>query len=318
MSEHLKLNETETIDVAGGFQPLRKGRLGSLLVLTGYSKGLLVLLDKPATILGRAEDSDLVLNDPGVSRQHARFDVNANGGPVLLVDLGSTNGTLLNGEQVRSSILQDGDRIDIGAAVALSFGYRDALEGDIQSQLYKDSIHDGLTGLKNRRYLDERLAQEFRFARRRESVLSVVMLDIDNFKNVNDTRGHAAGDAVLKELAQRVSQLVRGEDVLARYGGEEFALVLRGTDGDGARNLAERIRLSVETQPVTLSHSESLSITASLGVATMGPQPFAMPHALLAAADAALYQAKARGRNRVEWYQPSPGISGDEPQAIPA
>jgi two-component system cell cycle response regulator len=130
------------------------------------------------------------------------------------------------------------------------------------------------------------------------------MLDLDHFKQVNDTYGHAAGDEVLRELAQRVESQVRASDVAARYGGEEFVVLLPHTDVDAGKALAERIRRAVSAEPVSFDDEGEVTVTASIGIATVLPGDEddlkTVGDSLLARADVALYRAKAAGRNRVE------------------
>jgi diguanylate cyclase (GGDEF)-like protein len=159
------------------------------------------------------------------------------------------------------------------------------------------AVHDGLTGVKNRRAFDEQLDVEFRRARRYGTPLSLLLLDVDKFKQYNDTYGHPEGDVVLKKVAQVLQSGVRNIDFLARYGGEEFVILLPNTDAGGAMVLADRLRYKIESQEWKLR-----AVTASFGAATlMAAMP--EPHQLTAAADLALYQSKANGRNRVTHAQ---------------
>jgi diguanylate cyclase (GGDEF)-like protein len=156
---------------------------------------------------------------------------------------------------------------------------------------------DGLTGLANRRTLDEELALEWRRADRVGESLAFVLLDLDNFKGVNDTHGHPAGDAVLRAVGGILAAGVRQVDLAGRYGGEEFALVLPETDLTGALKLAERLRAALEAAPIELPGGEKLHTTASFGVAVK--DTLATPDGLVSAADEALYAAKRAGKNRV-------------------
>ena len=181
-------------------------------------------------------------------------------------------------------------------------------------RLYREtqklSLTDELTGAFNRRHLTKRLAEEVTRSGRYTRPLSLLMLDVDHFKKVNDVHGHPVGDAVLKEVAARVSRELRESDFLARYGGEEFTVLLPETPLDGARQVAERIRQRVALEPITAGPTE-LSISVSVGVAAHpafkreGTDPVAD---LLAAADARLYRAKKAGRNRV--------VACDQPQQL--
>jgi two-component system cell cycle response regulator len=161
------------------------------------------------------------------------------------------------------------------------------------------AVTDGLTGLHNRRYLDNHLKLLIDRATARGRALSVCITDIDRFKLVNDTYGHDAGDVVLREFASRVRSAVRGADLACRYGGEEFVLVMPDTTPEMAAGVAERLRAIVESEPFQIPGTDvALSVTASLGIAAMLPSGDT-PDALLKRADNALYEAKRSGRNRV-------------------
>jgi diguanylate cyclase (GGDEF)-like protein len=166
----------------------------------------------------------------------------------------------------------------------------------------KLSITDGLTGLWNRRLFDLRAAEELRRAIRFQEPFAVLMVDIDNFKRVNDDHGHQAGDAVLIELAQRLTDATREVDVLTRYGGEEFALILPKTGVDGAMRLAEKVKEMVAAQPFRAGDTV-VPVTVSIGTASYPDHGLSVVD-IIAASDAALYRAKAGGRNRVEEARP--------------
>jgi diguanylate cyclase (GGDEF)-like protein len=151
----------------------------------------------------------------------------------------------------------------------------------------------------NRRHFDLRAAEEVRRAKRFGDPFSLVLLDIDDFKQVNDRFGHQAGDAVLVEIAARLTSEVREVDTVARYGGEEFCLLLPRTDGDGARRLAEKARAQIADRPVALHDGREQTVTVSAGVATH-PDDGDSVVSLLTAVDRALYGAKRAGKNRVE------------------
>jgi diguanylate cyclase (GGDEF)-like protein len=161
------------------------------------------------------------------------------------------------------------------------------------------SLTDWLTRLLNRRALHDRLQQEFDRARRYRSSLSLIMLDIDYFKKVNDIYGHQQGDAILRGLAGILIEESRRSDILARYGGEEFIIVLPETTLTNARQLAERLRMRVESHSFQLPMGQSLKITISLGVAALPHTGVTDEESLIREADLALYRAKGEGRNRV-------------------
>lgn len=174
-----------------------------------------------------------------------------------------------------------------------------------RARLLRSGFTDVLTGWHNRRYLELRLREELARARRDGARLVCLMLDIDHFKRVNDTWGHAAGDVVLTELANRIDSQVRKSDVAARYGGEEFVVLLPDTDTGAAERLAERIRRAISAEPVALPDGETTTITTSIGISAVAPasddaELKTLGEALIARADVALYRAKSKGRNRVE------------------
>ena len=179
------------------------------------------------------------------------------------------------------------------------------LHDDVQAakeKLAHLAVHDELTGLYNYRYLHTRLNEEFKRAERYRDPLACAMIDIDHFKQVNDTHGHAVGDAILREVSSRLRAAVREIDVVARYGGEEFLLVLPSTHFSGALTVADRVWRSMSTTPIEVDGREH-SITISLGVALFPSRDVRTKDQLLKASDKALYQAKADGRNRICVFQ---------------
>lgn len=165
-------------------------------------------------------------------------------------------------------------------------------------QLAEQSRRDGLTGLHNRRHFDERYAVLAAHAARRHEPLAVMMMDLDHFKKLNDTRGHAAGDACLRAVADALHGMMRSTDLLARYGGEEFVLALPATDAGNAMQIGERIRRHIEQLPICHENAE-FHMTCSIGIATTVPIDSVRAMALLNDADDALYAAKRNGRNQV-------------------
>lgn len=172
---------------------------------------------------------------------------------------------------------------------------------DIQFKLQKESSTDQLTGLANRRSMDEALNQEWARADRQQRCLSVVMLDLDFFKHYNDHYGHQAGDDCLRQVGQILLKSGRrATDISARYGGEEFLLILPDTDIITAENIAVKICTSIEALNIDHQHSPFGRVTVSAGVATQSKQRYKNANTLLLAADTALYQAKKNGRNQVQ------------------
>ncbi len=167
-----------------------------------------------------------------------------------------------------------------------------------RERLRDEATHDALTGLWNRAAILEILHRELARAERQQKTLAVLMVDLDHFKQVNDTYGHLAGDAVLREATRRMRSSVRRYDEIGRYGGEEFIVVAPGCDRPGAMSLAERIRASMSRDAIS-TFEKAIPVTVSLGLA-LQPEGNSSAESLVRAADAALYRAKNTGRNRIE------------------
>ena len=167
-----------------------------------------------------------------------------------------------------------------------------------EHKLKELSITDGLTNLKNRKYFDDTLEVEVAKSNRSNTPISLIMLDIDHFKSINDTYGHQAGDKCLIEMSGTLTDLMRRKsDLVARYGGEEFIILLPNTDKDHAKALSELIRVSIGQLKIE-TESTTISFTASLGITTVIPPDHFNHEKLITVADSALYTAKEQGRNR--------------------
>ncbi len=184
----------------------------------------------------------------------------------------------------------------------LSFGTaQDITENfELKMKLEKLALRDALTGLYNRGNFDERLQDEMNRSLRYKRTVSLLILDIDFFKKVNDTYGHQAGDAVLKSIADTILNSIRNSDYAARYGGEEFSVILPETDQPEAIEFAERIRLAIEQQEFRISEIDTIHLTISIGVGSSS-QRIISPELLIQVADGALYNAKENGRNQVRY-----------------
>ena len=279
--------------------PLPADSRATLTILTGLNAGRLIAIDGHPITIGRAADADLMVEDTGVSRHHARFARTAEGA-FYAEDLGSTNGTFLGSNRVGIALLHGGELLQLGPDLKVRFAIVDSIQESLYRELYESSVHDSLTHVFNRKYLDDRLLAEIGHAKRAHGDVVVLMIDVDNLKAVNDHFGHLAGDRALCTIAARILRALRVEDMLARFGGDEFVVLAVGTAGADGKQLAERVRRAVEGLHMS-SRGDEVRITASIGLASLAElDPNDEPAAaLLAMADARMYGAKASGRNRV-------------------
>ncbi len=260
--------------------------------------GRVYRLEVPEAVLGRGDRSTIQVEDEGISRNHAKIVAKDNA--YFLADLGSTNGTICNGQPVTTPVmLRDGDRIRLGPTAVLRFEFQDELEEQMRSRLYDLATRDALTKAYNRRYFLERLGSEWAWAIRHKKPCALLTLDVDYFKRVNDTYGHPAGDYVLREITKLMQQAIRKEDLFARIGGEEFCFLARATEKPEAMLVGERLRFAVDNHDF-MHNGTRMKVTISVGVATSNDKDITTPDYLMAKADEWLYKAKQGGRNRVE------------------
>lgn len=269
-----------------------------LIVIAGPHSGKMFKLERNATIVGRSPSTELQLQDVGISRIHARLYRVAS--DFFVEDLQSANGTFVNGARVLTSQqLHDGDKIAIGSSTVVKFTFTDKLDEAYQKKMVDAALRDGLTQAYNKKYFSNHILSEFSYAKRHNTHLGLLMFDVDHFKLVNDNHGHLAGDYVLSNLARIAAHILRAEDTFARYGGEEFAVICRGITMYQTYQLGDRLRKTVENTRFEYDHKH-IPITVSIGVASFPEIEVETPDELIGAADAALYQAKRSGRNRVE------------------
>ncbi|KAB2968785.1 MAG: GGDEF domain-containing protein [Thermoanaerobaculia bacterium] len=262
--------------------------------------------------IGRSPSAQISLPEvASVSRVHARLRYAS--GHATIEDLGSRNGTLLNDQTVSGTTeLRSGDRFQVGS-VCFKFLHDADVEHAYHEAIYQLVMRDGLTEIFNRRKFVEEGERELARALRHGRPLTLILFDIDHFKNVNDTWGHLCGDAVLKQTAARVNGLLRPEQIFARIGGEEFAVLCPEMEAVGARTLAEKLRERLSGRTFECGGG-AVTVTCSFGVAAVSA-PMEHLSDLVAAADRALYRAKAAGRDRVE-VEP-PAARDDRPAAPP-
>ena len=268
-----------------------------LVMIRGDFVGEVYELDADVKMVGRSDEVDLTISDSSISRRHAMIVKRQEG--FFVSDLGSTNGTFVNRELVSTARrLNEGDKLTLGF-VTFKFTFQDQDDTEYHQLLRNMAVKDGLTRVYNKRYFLESLAKEYEFNLRNQAGLSIVMFDIDHFKAVNDTYGHPAGDAILKDLTKLVETEARGYDLFARYGGEEFVFLMRGAPLEAAVGFAERVRGSIEAHDFEYE-GVTLKVTTSLGVSYWdGGKEVTCPEQLVQQVDEQLYKAKNGGRNRI-------------------
>jgi diguanylate cyclase (GGDEF)-like protein len=295
-------------------------RRPALVFLRGELLAAPIPLERDEVTLGRALEADVRVNDARASRMHARITIEKDpqtGAPLYRInDLGSTNGTLVNGQSVTEAYLQDGDKLTIGEQL-LRFDLLDDIDREFQRHIHRLLVHDDLTGLLTGKSFFSELRREAARAESENLPFCVLMMDLDHFKDVNDTYGHLVGSQTLETVGAVVTRALRAGDVAARFGGEEFAAFLLNADCAQGLVAAERVRAAIEAQPFSATRrgtqnisgegERTFHITISIGVATF-PDDARDPIELIELADTALYRAKHSGRNRVSAYcvtQPS-------------
>ncbi len=272
-----------------------EGRRGSLLVIAGAPADIGAhQVVRTEVRIGR-DEGELRLRDGRVSRRHVR--VWQEDGRYYVEDLGSTNGSRLNGRMLeRPSPLGDGDKIYLGSTV-LKFTLVDETEANYLARMERLAGTDPLTGLHAKHRFDSMLEESMRTARLADKPLCLLMMDMDGLKSINDRHGHRMGAHTIATVGRSIGRVLRGRGEACRFGGDEFCAYLPGLSAARARLVAEEIRLVVEEDVYELD-GVTMKATISIGMAGAGAER-STPGALLAAADEALYRAKAAGRNCV-------------------
>jgi diguanylate cyclase (GGDEF)-like protein len=271
----------------------------ALIRYVGQPMGEFIPLPLAGLDIGRAPENSLCLPEPEVSRRHARLQVSADLEAVELRDLGSTNGVFVNGRKVYAFPgpvrLKAEDVLRMGGH-AFKLKHMDALERRFHQDMVARTTLDPLTGVGNRAAVLHQLESQVDMARRHGRPLAIVLVDLDRFKQLNDTLGHKAGDQALEAFGALLRRRLRGSDPVGRLGGDEFLIVLPETSAPLALSAADGLRRALSD----LSRGpegRGLPLTCSLGVAELRPGD-SDGGALLARADAALYAAKTGGRDR--------------------
>jgi two-component system cell cycle response regulator len=272
-------------------------RSPGLVVVAGPEIGKRHALSASGLVIGRdPQVAGLVLVDPAVSARHCVVEADGDAGGFRVADLDSRNGTFVNGEKVTERSLVEGDKIFVGETV-LRFSFQDRIEEKFHARIDVLMNVDALTGLLVKRAFDLELARAFEAAKRADSPLSLLMMDLDGLKSINDVRGHQMGSLCIAEVGKIILQELAGVGRGCRYGGDEFIAFLEAQGADGAAAVAERIRARVFGYEF-IRDGVRVATTISIGVAELhGGLP--TPDHLLQLADEALYRAKRAGRNRV-------------------
>lgn len=267
-----------------------------ILRINPVDSGMRLLeVESDQIVFGRDETCDVVVDEDTASRRHAK--IVRKGDHWMVVDLGSTNGTYVNEKQVQILKLKSGDRIRVGRWTYKFFN-EDNIEAHYHESVYQMMTQDPQTGAWNRRYLIDMLDREISRQQRTCQPISLLMIDLDHFKGVNDTHGHLVGDEVLAEFGRRVFTCIRDVDVFARFGGDEFAVMLVNSESDGARVVADRILESIIGTPFSTEAGE-LEISISCGFAECTVNNSLDRDEFLELADRKLYEAKDGGRGQV-------------------
>lgn len=257
--------------------------------------------------VGRSMSVEIPLPEVlSISRQHARLEYR--GRQVTVRDLGSTNGTYVNGELTDGpTVLHSGDRFQV-AGVHFKFLHERDPEHAYYETIYDLVTRDGLTEIYNKRKYEEEVQREFARARRHKRPLSLIMFDIDDFKQINDSYGHLCGDFILKQVATLTREMLRPEQVFARVGGDEFVILTPETDVGGGKELARKMCDRVSSLDYTYCDFV-VRVTCSFGVAALDKR-MKEPTDLYHAADQAMMASKRAGRNRVTLYGPDEALAG--------
>jgi diguanylate cyclase (GGDEF)-like protein len=288
-------------------KPAAKTETGTrphVMVIAGARAGELIALtgERGVFILGRSPEADIRLEDLGVSREHVELRVEAEGRRVSFRDLGSTNGTLLNGERSDGHALRDGDKLSVGAATLLLFSHTAGIEAGFQRGRFMSAVRDPATAALKREVFLERLRQEVSFSRRHGAPLSVLAWSLDGFAALEGRLGPAATQECLSAVARAVDESLPEGDVLALLAPSEFVVACRETDLHAASERAARLRAAVAATKLAGDGNPG-PLTASVGVALCQPgidKAAVTPEALVRNARAALEAARTRGGDRVE------------------
>ncbi|MDW3095756.1 MAG: GGDEF domain-containing protein [Gammaproteobacteria bacterium] len=270
----------------------------SVTAISGPRTGLSFQLEPDTDItLGRSPEAGLQVVDTGISRTHIRMRFD--GVSVFVEDLKSANGTYINGNKLTDKIeIKNGDQVSIGVSTVLKFSLNNQLDAEYKDYIEDQLSKDILTKAYNRKAFAHFLNSAYISAKRDFSSLCLFMIDVDNFKTINDTYGHQIGDKILKHIADKLIQTVRSADIVCRYGGDEFAIVCPNISSLKGLQLAEQVRNNVEEMNFSVG-DKKINTTLSIGVSNYPDNEIKCVSQFIAYADKAMYKAKRKGRNQI-------------------
>ena len=274
-----------------------RGNSAVLLQYDGGAAGKRFILAGSQVLIGRRADKVQVwIDDASVSREHCRIDFQ--GTKAYVTDLGSLNHSYINDQAVtQHAELTHGDMLRVGN-VRLRYYSHGSADQLLFDRIYRMAVQDRMLEIFRKDYLLEKLEEDFRLSKTQDSELSLLMFDLDKFKNINDTYGHDAGDYILKEVCGAIKPMIRQEDTFGRFGGEEFCLVMPSVTLDDSFNFAERVRQQIAAS-VFDYEGTIIPVTLSIGVASAKDPALVAAVDLIKAADSGVYKSKNSGRNRV-------------------
>lgn len=300
MTTHTFTHDDATVVSTGSDYERLQKTAASLVIVQGNDIGKHFPIRRNSISIGRSTDADIILKDKRTSRIHAKIDTvykaDRNLKLFYLVDLGSTNHVHVNGKKIQDYLLENGDKIQIGDTI-LKFELQDEIDSRFHADIQRKIKYDDLTGLLTYESFTAALNWELETARSDHKSISLLMMDLDNFKNVNDTYGHLAGSYVLQEVGKLIKQATRQFDISARYGGEEFVTFMPETARYEAFYPAERLRRAIADHRFTHEGTD-IRVTISIGISEF-PDHGSTLDSIVQKADALLYQAKQDGKNLV-------------------
>lgn len=261
-----------------------------LVILSGNDQGKQYRLIQQENTFGRAEHVDIYIRDPGISRNHGMISIDK--GQIILHDHHSTNGSFVNGQRIKKIQIHSNTRIQVGNTT-MKIEYKNAREVELEHALQQAANLDALTNILNRRAFIARAIEAFETSQQ----LSIIMIDVDFFKKINDGYGHSAGDQILIDLARIFLMHMHKEDILARYGGEEFIMLMQNCNLQTVYSRAEDIRKKIAQTKFSFEDTH-IPVTISMGICCRESSNSASLTEVIQQADKALYQAKNNGRNR--------------------